>query len=101
MALNNNSVLTVTTESVTVYFKSKYVYLTAQVVVPFIENNKLVLLENQTCQIKFIAPIDNYNPELFFSKGKLEIEVLPIREETLVKGAKTLRFTATKIVSYD
>lgn len=92
-----NQTLIVLTESLTFYFKSKYIYLTAKTITPFIENNKIVLLDGQICQFKFIATSDNCNPALLLTKGRLEIEIKKEFEEVLIKGSRTVRFTATKL----
>jgi len=94
--------LNITSEKATTYFKSKYIYLTAKSVAPFVADNKIILLEGQLCQFKLItSEVENYDAGLFHTKANLEIEVKSGHEEILLNGSKTVRFTAIKIVRYE
>lgn len=99
LTMSSSNKISIFTESVTLYYKTGYIYLTAKAGENYIAENKLILSKDQTCQFKFQTNIENFSEKLFTAK-KLELAVESEYDNILIKGAHSVRLSATKIIQY-
>lgn len=99
--INKNPIITVALDNYTFYYKSKYIYLTAKTTKGCIENNQIVVNKNAVVQFKFTSDITNFDAAKFFAGSVIILEVDPEFEDITIKGVKSLRFSATQILSYE
>ena len=101
MESNKTIQISVKSESLLFYVRSGFIYITARNVVPYIENNKIVVNANEICRLKFSVNIlgDTTFLKNIHHSSITQFDVNAKFEECHIFGAKRTQFIVLAIVN--